>query len=155
MFVWGKSRTIFFPSNTLIYGISRDGSKNFNIRTCEHMIPGQLRMGARQAKNAPLCIGFVFAFCLFIISSLQSHNAKGEKSSNSVACRLFWDIFARRPLWDIPQQGTLVCRRYNFALFCVLSNFYKQVTSTNFYCCVCNRTEFIENHQAGQCRRFS
>ena len=33
---------------------SRDGSKNFNIRTCEHMILGQLRMGARQAKNAPL-----------------------------------------------------------------------------------------------------
>ena len=48
------SRTIFFPSNTLIYGISRDGSKNFNIRTCEHMILGQLRMGARQAKNVPL-----------------------------------------------------------------------------------------------------
>ena len=45
-----------FPSNTLIYGISRDGSKDFNIRTCEHMILSQLRMGARQAKNAPLII---------------------------------------------------------------------------------------------------
>ena len=44
----------YFPSNTLIYGISRDGSKNFNIRICEHMILSQLRMGARQAKNAPL-----------------------------------------------------------------------------------------------------
>ena len=44
-----------FPSNTLIYGISRDGSKNFNIRTSEYMILGKLRMGARQAKNAPLC----------------------------------------------------------------------------------------------------
>ena len=54
MFVEGKSRTVFFPSDTLIYGISRDGSKNFNIRTCEHMILGQLRMGARQTKNAPL-----------------------------------------------------------------------------------------------------
>ena len=54
MFFKGKSKTIFFPSNTLIYGISRDGSKNFNIRTCEHMSLGQLRMGARQAKNAPL-----------------------------------------------------------------------------------------------------
>ena len=29
-------------------------AKNFNIRTCEHMILGQLRMGAHQAKNAPL-----------------------------------------------------------------------------------------------------
>ena len=38
----------------LIYGISRDGYKNFNIRTYEHMILGQLRMGARQVKNAPL-----------------------------------------------------------------------------------------------------
>ena len=27
---------------------------NLDIRTCEHMILGQLRMGARQAKNAPL-----------------------------------------------------------------------------------------------------
>ena len=27
---------------------------NINIRTCEHMILGQLSMGARQAKNAPL-----------------------------------------------------------------------------------------------------
>ena len=54
MFVWGKSRAVFFPSDTLIYGISRDGSKNFNIRTSEHMILGQLRMRARQAKNAPL-----------------------------------------------------------------------------------------------------
>ena len=45
---------MFFPSNTLIYDISRYGSKNFNIRTCEHMILGQLGMGARQAKNAPL-----------------------------------------------------------------------------------------------------
>ena len=50
-------KTIFFPSNTLIYGISRDGSKNFNIRTCEHMILGQLRIVARQAKNAPLMGG--------------------------------------------------------------------------------------------------
>ena len=54
MFVEGKSRTVFFPSDTLIYGISRNGYKNFNIHTCEHMILGQLRMGARQAKNAPL-----------------------------------------------------------------------------------------------------
>ena len=50
----GKSRTVFFPSDTLIYDISRDGSKDLNIRSCEHMILGQLRMGARQTKNAPL-----------------------------------------------------------------------------------------------------
>ena len=44
----------FHKNAPLIYGISRDGSKNFNIRTCEHMILGQLRIWARQAKNAPL-----------------------------------------------------------------------------------------------------
>ena len=44
----------FFPSDTLIYGIYRDGMKSFNIRTCEHMILSQLRMGAHQTKNAPL-----------------------------------------------------------------------------------------------------
>ena len=59
-------KTIFFSSNTLIYGISRDGSKKFNIRTCEHMILGQLRMGARQAKNAPLLIAIVFAALITI-----------------------------------------------------------------------------------------
>ena len=59
MFVEGKSRTVFFPSDTLIYGISRDGSKNYNIRTCEHMILGQLRMGARQTNYAPLIIHLI------------------------------------------------------------------------------------------------
>ena len=54
MFVEGKTGTVFFPSDTLIYGISRDGSKKYNIRTCEHMILGQLTMGAHQTKNAPL-----------------------------------------------------------------------------------------------------
>ena len=36
-----------FSSDTLIYGISRNASKSFNIRTCEHMILGQLSIGAR------------------------------------------------------------------------------------------------------------
>ena len=54
MFVYGKSTTVFFLSDTLIYGISRDSSKRFNIRTCEHIILGQLKLGARQTKNAPL-----------------------------------------------------------------------------------------------------
>ena len=51
MFVEGKSRTIFFPSDTLIDGISLDGTKNFNIRTCEHMILGQLRMGVTSSEK--------------------------------------------------------------------------------------------------------
>ena len=54
MFVEGKSRTVFFPSDTLIYGICRDGTKNNNIRACEHLILGQFRMGARSAIYAPL-----------------------------------------------------------------------------------------------------
>ena len=54
MFVEGKSRTVFFPSDTLIYGICRDGTKNYNIRACEHLILGQLRMGERQMTSAPL-----------------------------------------------------------------------------------------------------
>ena len=43
-----------FPSDTLIYAICRDGSKNYNIRACEHMILGRLRMGARHTIYAPL-----------------------------------------------------------------------------------------------------
>ena len=54
MFVEGKSRTVFFPSDTLIYGICRDGTKNYNIRACEHLILGQLRMGARATIYARL-----------------------------------------------------------------------------------------------------
>ena len=57
MFVYGKSTTVFFLSDTLIYGISRDGSKSLNIHTCEHKILGQLKMVARQTKNAILLIG--------------------------------------------------------------------------------------------------
>ena len=38
------------------------------MRTCEHMIPGQLMMGARQAKNAPLLDGMIlFAVQLQVI----------------------------------------------------------------------------------------
>ena len=59
MFVEGKSRTVFFPSDTLIYGICRDGTKNYNIRACEHLILGQLRMGARSAIYAPLVTGLL------------------------------------------------------------------------------------------------
>ena len=33
---------------------SRECRENLNIRTCEHMILGQLRMGARQTNYAPL-----------------------------------------------------------------------------------------------------
>ena len=58
MFVEGKSRTVFFPSDTLIHGISRDGSKKINMRTCEHMILGQLTMGARQTKNVTLALTY-------------------------------------------------------------------------------------------------
>ena len=54
MFVEGKSKTVFFPSDTLIYGICRDGTKNNNIRACENLILGQFRMGARSAIYAPL-----------------------------------------------------------------------------------------------------
>ena len=51
MFVERMSRTVFFPSDTLMYGICRDGSKNHNIRVLEHMILGQLWMGAHQMTS--------------------------------------------------------------------------------------------------------
>ena len=36
------------------HSYQRDCSKNFNIRTCEHMILGQLRIWARQTTYAAL-----------------------------------------------------------------------------------------------------
>ena len=62
MFVEGKSKTVFFPSDTLIYGICRDGTKNNNIRACEHLILGQFRMGARSAIYAPLTMTLIILF---------------------------------------------------------------------------------------------
>ena len=77
MFVQGKSRTIFIPSDTLIYGISRDGSKNFNVRTCEHMILGQLRIWARSTTYAALCAVFT---CL--LTTDQSGKCLKKKSTS-------------------------------------------------------------------------
>ena len=73
MFVEGKSRTVFFTSDTLIYGISRDGSKNYNIRTCKHMILGQLRLGARQTNNAPLLGTISAGGTEAVMHSIQPH----------------------------------------------------------------------------------
>ena len=71
MFVEGKSKTVFFPSDTLIYGICRDGTKNNNIRACEHLILGQFRMGARSAIYAPLnWIGEIM--CMYPVRKLLS-----------------------------------------------------------------------------------
>ena len=77
-----KSRTIFFPSDTLIYGIFRDGSKNFNIRTCEHLILGQLTMGARQTKNAPLPSDNCIAPLTFDFPSGDSYNRVRKERIN-------------------------------------------------------------------------
>ena len=45
LFKGSKEQSFFLKTLLcLIYGISRDGSKEFNIRTCEHMILGQLTM---------------------------------------------------------------------------------------------------------------
>ena len=72
MFVEGKSRTVFFPSDTLIYGICRDGTKNNNIRACEHLILGQFRMGARSAIYAPLLWKYAFHSLLQSLYSGQA-----------------------------------------------------------------------------------
>ena len=82
MFVSGKSRTVFFPSDTLNYGISRDSSKNLNMRTCEHMILGQLTMGARQTKNAPLPSDNCIAPLTFDFPSGDSYNRVRKERIN-------------------------------------------------------------------------
>ena len=82
MFVEGKSRTIFFSSDTLIYGISRDGSKKFKIRTCEQMVLGQLTMGARQTKNAPLVVVSEGSDHKFILSQSEVSKNMDETIAN-------------------------------------------------------------------------
>ena len=72
MFVEVNEEQSFFLETLNIYGICRDGSKNYNIRACEHMILGQLRMGARHTIYAPLgaatlvfgsCFDLFYKFC--------------------------------------------------------------------------------------------
>ena len=93
MFVEGKSRTVFFPSDTLIYGISRNGSKNYNIRTCEHMILGQLRMGARQTNYAPLVGNLIF--CSFISKRFHLGSGAAKAAATKERRRTgFISIFA-------------------------------------------------------------
>ena len=67
MFVYGKSRTIFFPSNTFIYGISRDDSKKINIRTCQQMILGRLSLFV-----VVCCYLMLFVVCLCLFSHCLS-----------------------------------------------------------------------------------
>ena len=69
-----------FPSDTLIYGIPRDSSKNFNIHTCEHMILGQLRIGARQAKNAPLPLTAAFGCEFFCLDPIATDDRDKENN---------------------------------------------------------------------------
>ena len=73
MFAEGKSSTVFFPSDTLIHDISRDGSKNYNIRTCEHMILGQLRMGARQTNYALLHVTIIIVVIIINVKKVRAN----------------------------------------------------------------------------------
>ena len=66
----------------MISCISRDGSKNFNIPTCEHMILGQLTMGARQTKNAPLPSDNCIAPLTFDFPSGDSYNRVRKERIN-------------------------------------------------------------------------
>ena len=82
MFVEGKSKTVFFPSDTLIYGICRDGTKSNNIRACEHLILGQFRMGAPSAIYAPLS-GWVGQKYIFSRVLMQKYRNTGQKFVNT------------------------------------------------------------------------
>ena len=88
---------VFFPSDTLIYGISRDGSKKFNLRTCDYMILGQLRIGARQAKNAPL-------------DSLPTWGEGNTSSTCQEGCNPSWQVGGTL----LPSHHRL-CKQYNRA----------------------------------------
>ena len=88
----GSQEQSFFPSNTPIYSISRDGPKKLNIRTCEHMVLGQLRMGARQAKNAPLIYNPTIeparslydGVCHVLVQTTTSHETLAEPTSTCI-----------------------------------------------------------------------
>ena len=54
MFVEGKSRTVFFRLQTLLFTAFLATVQKIITYACEHMILGQLRMGARQTNYAPL-----------------------------------------------------------------------------------------------------
>ena len=97
---------MFCPPNTLIYGISCDGSKKFNIRTCEHMIPGQLRIWARTTTSAALAVVTKSwtkcgPSCIFPLS-----HTKDPKVSDT-HCK----TLCRRPEWENSEANMLLCRK--------------------------------------------
>ena len=57
------------------------------------MILGQLRMGARQAKNAPLSVSVSYNF------SLQIHLGHPQSLNNSIRC-LSWDLTRVAKYWS-------------------------------------------------------
>ena len=87
----------FFPfKHSFIYGISRDGSKKFNLRTCEHMIPSQLRIWARTTTYAALCSAY-FPSCIFLIvffslkfSSSDTYTVEARYTSASAPFIQIW-----------------------------------------------------------------
>ena len=121
MFVLGKWRTICFPSNTFIYGISRDSFKNFNIRACEHMILGQLRMGARQAKNAPLFLWKpVLLYRSWSLISQQLFHAMAVVQYRSTWGKNIANlIFVSSPSIDF--LGKIFCKHILISLLCYFS----------------------------------
>ena len=55
MLVKGSQEQFFFFLQTLLFTpFDATVQKNYNIRACEHIILGQLRMGARHRIYAPL-----------------------------------------------------------------------------------------------------
>ena len=80
---WREVKNSLFPSDTLIYGICRDGSKNYNIRTWEHMTRGQFRLGARATINVALAsnsIQSLYAVWCQIITIFDRHQHLERKN---------------------------------------------------------------------------
>ena len=95
---WTKFGARGEHGDTLIYGISSDGSKNFNIRTCEHMILGQLRIWARTTTYAAL-LGSWWDPCCGVLRRRRRGHPLGEDtwwlwthelSSTQPPCWEYW-----------------------------------------------------------------
>ena len=101
---WREVKNSLFPSDTLIYGISRDGSKNYNIRTWEHMTRGQFRLWARATINVALVdnIKSLVCFQLYIIIETGNPVILWNTMSFNLAGSIQWHV------------------KYQFSTLCIL-----------------------------------
>ena len=83
------------------------------LRTCEHMIHGQLTMGARQAKNAPLIIQYKNCDVVVLPPDHMADSASSKKLCGKIRWHLSPYDEAGMPRYTQDQGCKMAMQLYN------------------------------------------